>query len=158
MKEYFTKSSNLIRRQKKMLGGKHGGIGTQGFDSNFPDSIPTTIATKGIPLCYKGLNESNGPPYHPQWGKEFCHQKGGRYGASGVQGFDVEFPDILPTTIATKGVPFCYKGLNESNGPPYHPQWGKEFCHQKGGKKVRYSNYKAYKKYKMKYKKLKKYY
>ena len=76
MKEYFTSSSDLVRKHRRMSGG-HGGVGAQGFDVHFPDSLQTTIATKGVATCYNDMNESTGPPYHSEWGKEYCHQKGG---------------------------------------------------------------------------------
>ena len=154
MKEYFTKSSDLLKKQKtktKMRGGNRH-WGTQNHDSHFPDSLPTTMSPNETPLNYRDMNEANGPPFHSEWGKQYAKQSGGTRVEYGAQNHDSHFKDTLPTSAVANNEQLCYRDLNESSGPPFHSEWGKQYCSQGGGKKSDKEIYKAYKKYKQKYK------
>lgn len=160
MKEYFTKSSDLLKKQ--MRGGSNTeSWGAQNHDPQFPDSLETTVTPNEVETCYRDMNEASGAPFHSEWDKSYCNQSGGNNHISkyGAQSYDPQFSDSVAITIPPNGIETCYRDMNEASGPPFHSEWGKSYCHKGGSKSKKaqmsrdeYMTYKAYKKYKMKYK------
>ena len=59
----------------------------------------------------------------------------------------------IPSHPTDTGYNLCYSNRVRQNGSVYHPTWNNEHCHQYGGSSPNENtDYKLYKKYKLKYK------